>query len=704
MSPVDTVGFELAPWQLDAVAAWQRGGERPHTGTLEIFTGGGKTLIALQCFADASRRTDDLRLAVVVPTEALVHQWVDVIRRHTDLPEHQIGRLGAGGKDDFTSHRVVVAVLNTASKRLPELARDAQPMMLVVDECHRAGAATFSKVLDTPAEYRLGLSATPEREEFDEDGEPLRFDEQVVGRKLGPVVHRFTLRDARRMGWLPVYELNHHGLALHPAERERYDAVSRRVDELADQLRDLGADTSRAQSLRGRTDELGQVAKSYVAVTSQRKDLLYRADERTRVATRLVLDALTAGSRRILLFHERVDEATQLYDAIRAALGDRPEQLDLLGAPPIDRPGLFPDISVGVRLEHSRLADSVRASALDDFRTGRAAVLVSVKSLIEGIDVPEAEVGISVASSSSVRQRVQALGRVLRRRFDDDAGEKRAAMHLLYVADTVDDLIYAKEDWGDLTGEGANRYWRWPLDPALTPEPQEGPPRTPRPTEEQEWVRLGERPPSRPEPWHGVLVGQEYSVDTMGTVTNSSGAVMANPQDVAAMVTAVRGRPGGRFRVTPMHRLVLVANRVDDGSEVLVAGALAEAFHALDEVDAPDAAPTDLDGLRPGDPYPGPSDKSGGTFKLRQKGGGVIERKGPDRSSEFALTDGPGAPERLANATAVLNAWHTVSSQGLSFHVNGLGHAWYTEGGERRFLAAVPGGFAWPTDEEGASR
>lgn len=700
---VSTVGYELLPWQLDAVAAWERGGDRPFAGTLEIFTGGGKTLIALECFRVASERSPELRLAVVVPTEALAHQWLQVVRRHTEVPEEQIGLLGAGGTADLERHQVVVAVLNTAAKRLPELARGAQPLMLVVDECHRAGAPTFSKVLDTTAEYRLGLSATPEREELDEDGEPLRFDEQVVGRKLGPVVYRFSLRDARRIGWLPDYELNHHGLALHPAERDRYDAVSRRVDELADELRDLGADTSRAQSLRGRSDDLGRAAKSYVAATSQRKDLLYRAEERTRVATRLVMDALVAGSRRILIFHERVDEATELYRAILSALGDAPEQLGLLDEAPSDQMGLFPDASVGVRLEHSRLPDSVRAAALDDFRSGTAAVLVSVKSLIEGIDVPDADVGISVASSSSVRQRVQALGRVLRRRFDDTAGEKRAAMHLLYMADTVDDLIYAKEDWGDLTGEGANRYWRWPLDPALPPEPQDGPPRTPRPTEEQEWERLGERPPTEPQPWQGVIVGQEYSVDTRGTVTNSSGSVMANPQGVGDMVTAVRGRPGGKFRITPMHRLVLVSRRTDDGSEFLVAGALGEPFVALDEVEdgtsADDAAPEDLE---PGARYGGPSDKTGGTYKLRQKSGGVIERKGPGRSSEFALADGPGSPEQHHNATTVLDAWRAVSNQGLTFHVNEAGHAWYTEGGERRFLAAVPGGFAWPDDEEGA--
>ena len=86
--------------------------------------------------------------------------------------------------------------------------------MLVVDECHRAGAPSFSNVLSSPAKYRLGLSATPDREELDDDGEPLTFDEQIVGRQLGGVVYRFTLKDAREAGWLPEYSLHHHGVSL----------------------------------------------------------------------------------------------------------------------------------------------------------------------------------------------------------------------------------------------------------------------------------------------------------------------------------------------------------------------------------------------------------------------------------------------------------------------------------------------------------
>jgi superfamily II DNA or RNA helicase len=668
---IETRGFELVDWQREAVRAWLAAGR----GTLEIFTGGGKSLVALACAEEAAAIVPDLRIAVVVPTEALARQWIDVFRRYSNVDESDVGLLGAGGNDSLADHRVLVCVLNSAAKKLPTQARDAQPLMLVVDECHRAGAPTFAKVLDAPARFRLGLSATPDRDEIDDDGEPLEFDEQLVGRSLGGVVYRFGLRDARAIGWLPDYEVHHHGLTLLPAERQEYEQLSRRIDEAADDLRDLGGESTRARQLQTRQDDVGRAARAYVALTSNRKDLLYRAAERGRVAVRIVSSALEVGERRVLLFHERVADAIALYETLSETL------------------------PMGVRLEHSKLSDGVRATALADFRTGDAPILVSVKSLIEGIDVPDADVGVSVAASSSVRQRIQSLGRVLRRRFDETAPTKSAEMHLLYMTDTVDEVIYSKEDWSDLTGGSANRYWLWPADPDLGPEPQDGPPATPRPSEEAEWDRLGRRAPERPEPWKGTFSGQEYSVDTLGNVTNRFGTTIANPQGVGEMVTSVRGRPGGRFRVTPSLRLVLVT-RGDGEGTAFVAGQLAEPFEAVDE-SATTSDDFDVTNLRPGDPYPGPTDKDGGTFRTRAKMGGVIERKAPDGGTEFAQRDGRLGPELARNAETLLAAWRTAVDRGITFHLNTLGHAWYTEGGSRRFLADVPGGFAWPSMQEG---
>jgi hypothetical protein len=102
----------------------------------------------------------------------------------------------------------------------------------------------------------------------------------------------------------------------------------------------------------------------------------------------------------------------------------------------------------------------------------RAQVLVSVKSAVEGIDLPDADLGIVVASSSSIRQRIQTLGRILRPLRGTDgrplpksayAGHPPRTLHLLYFRDTVDADIYQQTDWEELLGPDRNVFLRWDL-------------------------------------------------------------------------------------------------------------------------------------------------------------------------------------------------------------------------------------------------
>ena len=51
---------------------------------------------------------------------------------------------------------------------------------------------------------------------------------------------------------------------------------------------------------------------------------------------------------------------------------------------------------------------------LSDFRSGDISILITSNVLNEGVDVPEASVGIVVSGSGSVREHVQRLGRILR--------------------------------------------------------------------------------------------------------------------------------------------------------------------------------------------------------------------------------------------------------------------------------------------------
>ncbi len=134
----------LRPYQELAVAA----AEKRSFGVLEAGTGSGKTVMALAIIA--ARRQPTL---VVVHTKELLYQWQERIQ---DFLGCAAGLVGDG---HFDVQPVSVAIVNTARKRVQELA----PCFgqLVVDECHRVPAALFTDVVSNfHGHYLLGLSAT----------------------------------------------------------------------------------------------------------------------------------------------------------------------------------------------------------------------------------------------------------------------------------------------------------------------------------------------------------------------------------------------------------------------------------------------------------------------------------------------------------------------------------------------------------------
>src|SRR5699024_11682226 len=59
-----------------------------------------------------------------------------------------------------------------------------------------------------------------------------------------------------------------------------------------------------------------------------------------------------------------------------------------------------------------------RVELLTAFKSGSVATLVAPRVLDEGVDVPEADVGIILAGSRSKRQMIQRMGRIIRPKAD----------------------------------------------------------------------------------------------------------------------------------------------------------------------------------------------------------------------------------------------------------------------------------------------
>jgi hypothetical protein len=227
---------------------------------------------------------------------------------------------------------------------------------------------------------------------------------------------------------------------------------------------------------------------------------------------------------RAILFHESIDEVMGLF-SLRGGAG------------------------YAVVAEHSGFPDAMRADSLRLFRQGAARVIVSARSLIEGFNVPSADLGIIVASSS-IRQRVQTLGRLLRRTRDRDGGEKQATLYVLHAADTVDELIHEKADWEHFVGTDRNDYYLWHPVASSDPRRLDVPPR--RPLGDEAKVDATALIPGGPYPGDPNQ-GRVYSVDTQGTVRDEEGNLV-RPNDQLRSLLGQYHRAAGRFRVTPINR------------------------------------------------------------------------------------------------------------------------------------------------------
>jgi superfamily II DNA or RNA helicase len=523
--------YQLEDWQRRAVGAWLRSRDPelgPRHGILDIYTGAGKTVIALGAMAAVSAEDPGMKYAIVAPTRHLAYQWVDAVSERTTLPATRVGLVGGEGKPNFETHDVLVFVLATARKLIADRSLLAwftggQRVMLVADECHKMGAPASSRIFDAQTVCRLGLSATPYRtgsDAHDELGQEIPLRRQRHGRGLGDVCFRFSLRDGYRAGMLPRYQIHHHAVTLTESERGTYDRMSRTVSDAREAVLRCGGRPDSYLAYISRSG-VGAALRGAALALQQayliRKNFLYKAAERVRVTERLLVEAWSGRShpapRGALIFNERIDmEAPEgdeedddqeggerSYGAI--ALHGRVQQLADRGALPFHRSQVV--------IEHSRLPPEARRAALRKLKTGAASVLVSVKALQEGIDVPDVGMGVSVASTSSARQRIQTMGRILRplrdasgRRVPPELAPVKQ-LHLIYVRDTVDEEIYRRTDWNDETGEDRNQWWRWEL---AADQPALGSALIPQELSEREaWERIQHLP--MPQPWLGPANG-----------------------------------------------------------------------------------------------------------------------------------------------------------------------------------------------------
>jgi superfamily II DNA or RNA helicase len=261
--------------------------------------------------------------------------------------------------------------------------------LVIVDEAHHFGCGVRDEVLEMAiAPARLGLTATPVRH-----GAAAEGLEELVG----PVIFELAISDLAG-SFLAPFERVTLRLKLEPEERVQYEQWTRLYREPFRRFRRSQPSASWESFVRAamRSDEGRR------AVSAWRRSQRLLSYPR---AKRKALGSLLSRHRnqRIIVF-----------------VGDNQTAYD------VSREYLIMPFTCDIRRRE-------RTAVLERFRRGELRALVSARVLNEGIDVPDADVGIIVAGRLGEREHVQRVGRLLR------PGEgKRALIYEMVVRSSVE--------------------------------------------------------------------------------------------------------------------------------------------------------------------------------------------------------------------------------------------------------------------------
>jgi superfamily II DNA or RNA helicase len=386
-------------WQEKALRAWLKNDRR---GVIEAATGSGKTRVGIRIASEFVHQGGCV--LIVTPTRDLVEQWITEaeeaqIKVWADSDAELLLQNGTPGIGVVTYARAGTEKFLSAAK-----AGKQKPQLLVADEAHHLGSDVQGKnILLHTWQASLGLTATLERS----DGAV-----EMINNKIGGVVYRYTVKQAIQDGVLAPFHYVTLGVDLEAEIRDEYEEFDARVRSWAGKLLAQSGVSGMPKNFMKFAQEqkkLGVFAASmYVSYWNKRRNLVAGSHAKLLALKKARLETTKV---QLLSFAETEPAAQAAAETLSVT------------------PNFVVEFISGT------LSKSKRKQLLEEFRTSRIAGLIGPKLLDEGINLPEADLGIVLAKSSSSVQLIQRLGRVLRRK----KSRRDAVFLTLFALSTYED-------------------------------------------------------------------------------------------------------------------------------------------------------------------------------------------------------------------------------------------------------------------------
>lgn len=377
--------IKLRDYQIEAINAWFNNN---CNGIFEMATGTGKTFTALSCFKILANSKNKLLTVIACPQSHLIDQWVNNIKFFFDGKIIIASSKNYKYKEDFKKLKknfyfdifdkaiILTTHASLSSDFFIENIKDFKTeILLIVDEVHGIGSSKQMLGLNECYNYRLGLSATPERW-FDDEGT------EIIKNFFKGKVFEFNMEQALNeinpstgKTYLTPYIYNPIIVDLNDKEYEEYNYLNTKIAMI------LGSNKYNKEDLT-----------SYCI---RRQNIINNAEEKYFAFRKILKN--NSNINKLIVFC-----SSQQIDNVQRILNEE---------------GIIPQHKFTQKesaIKSKSLDYSEREYILKKFEENFYKVLVAIKCLDEGVDVPSAENAIIMSSTSNPREHIQRRGRILR--------------------------------------------------------------------------------------------------------------------------------------------------------------------------------------------------------------------------------------------------------------------------------------------------
>lgn len=383
--------LSLFPHQEKAVNAWI---DNNYSLLMEMATGTGKTRTAIGCMLELLKQRLPTLYIVATPQNTLSRQWKADVEKLNIGFDHSAIIDGSNSKwrrdleflmldisDGNVQNAIIYTTHDTSSSQkfisiIKENKYDTR-IVFVCDEVHAIGSLKQREALLDEYDYRIGLSATPQRL-FDETGT------KIITDYFGNKSFEFTIADAlstinpltgkpflNRYYYHPIF------VDLSDSEEASYAKLTKQIAVI------LNSEEKDEEKLQRLYDRRADICKNAVEKFDALSYLLDNMNPSTIQDTILFV----SDSQIVPCFDILTEKKIR-----RAKITERESATKI-----VDEQG-----------------ETERQAIISQFTKHQIQILVGIKCLDEGIDIPNARIAILMSSSTNPREYVQRIGRVIR--------------------------------------------------------------------------------------------------------------------------------------------------------------------------------------------------------------------------------------------------------------------------------------------------